>query len=90
MVTKCSKAADASLKAYDVNMKSRLSGQLPCDNEEIRKSHEAAIEKGIAQLKADTFGISTITTEEYLRKLTVRKLNQYIKISKPNIKCLSR
>ncbi|KAJ7380885.1 hypothetical protein OS493_004468 [Desmophyllum pertusum] len=51
-------------------MTSRLSGHLPCDSEEIRKSHEAALEQGIAQLEVETFGISTATTEKYLRELT--------------------
>lgn len=72
VVTKCSEAANAALKAYDVTMTSRLAGHLPCDNEEIRKSHEAALEQGIAQLEAETFGISAVTTEKYLRELTVR------------------
>ncbi|XP_078363547.1 guanylate-binding protein 6-like [Oculina patagonica] len=70
VVTKCAEAADAALKTYDVIMTSRLSGQLPCDNEEIRKSHEAALEQGIAQLKSETFGISTVTTEKYLKEVT--------------------
>lgn len=78
VVTKCSEAGHAALKAYDVIMTSRLSGHLPCDSEEIRKSHEAALEQGIAQLEVETFGISTATTEKYLRELTVRSLNQYI------------
>ena len=71
-MTKCSEAADAALKAYDAIMTSRLAGQLPCDNEEIRNSHEAALEQGIAQLEVETMGISAVTTEKYLRELTVR------------------
>ena len=72
VVTKCSEATNAALKAYDVVMTSRLAGQLPCDNEEIRNSHEAALKQGIAQLEAETMGISALTTEKYLRELTVR------------------
>ena len=72
VMTKCSEAASAALKAYDAIMTSRLAGQLPCDNEEIRNSHEAALEQGIAQLQAETMGISAVTTEKYLRELTVR------------------
>lgn len=71
VVTKCSEAANAALKAYDFIMTSRLAGLLPCDNEEIRSSHEAALEQGIAQLQAETTGISAVTTEKYLKELTV-------------------
>ena len=77
VVTKCSEAANAALKAYDVIMTSRLAGQLPCDNEEIRDSHEAALEQGIAQLEEETMWISAVTTEKYLRELTVRNDKQY-------------
>jgi len=76
VMTKCSEAVNATLKAYDVIMVSRLAGQLPCDNEEIRNSHEAALEQGIAELQAETMGISDVTTEKYLRELTVRSDRQ--------------
>lgn len=72
IATKCSEAANAALNAYDVIMTSGLAGQLPCDNEKIRNSHEAALEQVIAQLEAETMGISAVTTEKYLRELTVR------------------
>ena len=72
VVTKCSEAANGALNAYDVIVASRLAGSLPCDSEEIRISHEAALEQGIAQLEAETMGISAVTTEKYLRELTVR------------------
>ena len=72
VATKCSEAAKTALMAYDKMMTSRLSGQLPCDSKKIRKSHEAALEQGIAQLEAETTGISAVTTEKYLRELTVR------------------
>ena len=71
VVTKCSEATNATLTAYDAIMTSRLAGQMPCDNEEIRNSHEAALEQGIAQLEAETMRISAVTTEKYLRELTV-------------------
>ena len=71
VVTKCSEAANGALKAYDVMMTSRLAGHLPCDNEEIRNSHEAALEQSIAQLQVETTGISAVTTEKYLKELTV-------------------
>ena len=74
VVTKCSEATNNALKAYDVMMTSRLAGQLPCDNEEIRNSHEAALEQGIAQLEAETMGISAVTTEKYLKELRVSQL----------------
>ena len=72
VISKCSEALNAALHAYDVIMKSRLCGQLPCDSEEIRKSHEDALEQGIAQLQAETVGISVVTIEKYFRELTVR------------------
>ena len=72
VVSKCSEAANAAQKSYDVIMTSRLAGQLPCDNEEIRNNHDAALKQGIAQLEAETMGISAVTTEKYLRELTVR------------------
>lgn len=70
VISKCSEALNAALQAYDVIMKSRLSGQLPCDSDEIRKSHENALEQGIAQLQAETVGISVVTIEKYFRELT--------------------
>ena len=72
VVTKCSEALQTALNVYDSVMKSALSGQLPCDNDKIRQHHDVALEKGVAQLEGETFGISAVTTEKYLRELTVR------------------
>lgn len=81
VISKCSEALNAALQAYDVIMKSRLSGQLPCDSDEIRKSHENALEQGIAQLQAETVGISVVTIEKYFRELTVRIFIQCLLIT---------
>ena len=81
VVTKCSEAANAALNAYDVIVASRLAGLLPCDNEEIRSSHEAALKQGIAQLKVETMGISAVTTEKYLRVQTVSSDKQHILVA---------
>lgn len=70
VVTKCSEALQTALNVYDSVMKSGLSGQLPCDNDKIRQHHDVALEKGVAQLEGETFGISAVTTERYLRELT--------------------
>ena len=71
-MTKCSEACQASLKLYDAKMNAELSGKLPCDSDFIRVKHELALQKGVAFLEKETFGISAITTEKYRKKLTVR------------------
>lgn len=71
VVTKCSESTQAALNVYDSIMTSGLSGHLPCDSDKIRQVHEVALEKGVAQLEGETVGISAITTEKYLRELTV-------------------
>ena len=81
VVTKCSEAANTALNAYDVIVASRLAGSLPCDNEEIRNSHEAAFKQGIAQLKVETMGISAVTAQKYLRELTVSTDKQHILVA---------
>ena len=81
VISKCSEALNAALQAYDVIMKSRLCGQLPCDSDEIRKSHENALEQGIAQLQVETVGISVVTIEKYFRELTVRIFIQCLLIT---------
>lgn len=77
VLTKCSEATQAALSVYDATMTAGLSGQLPCDNGVIRHYHEQALEKGVAQLESETAGMSTVTTEKYLRELTVRDLREY-------------
>jgi len=74
--TKCSEAANAALKVYEALM-SKVAGQLPCDNEKIQKSHKHALEQGIAQLEAETMGISSVTTGKYRREMTVRSDKQH-------------
>ena len=72
VMTKCSEACQASLKLYDATMNAELSGKLPCDSDFIRVKHELALQKGVALLEKETFGISATTTEKYWKKLTVR------------------
>lgn len=74
VVTKCTEASHAALQVYDATMTAALSGQLPCDNDKIRQNHELALEKGVTRLEAETFGMSAITIEKYLRELTVNVL----------------
>ena len=72
VMTKCSEACQASLKIYDATMNAELSGKLPCDSDFIRVKHELALQKGVALLEKETFGISATTTEKNRKKLTVR------------------
>ena len=74
MVTKCTEASHAALQIYDATITAALSGQLPCDSDKIRQNHELALEKGVTRLEAETFGMSAITIEKYLRELTVSVL----------------
>ena len=82
VVTKCSKSSQAALNNYNSIMMSELSGQLPCDNDQIRRVHGVALEKGVAQLEGEISGISAITAEKYLRELTVWTYVNKINISK--------
>ncbi|XP_068722035.1 guanylate-binding protein 6-like [Montipora capricornis] len=70
VMTKCSEACEESLKLYDATMNAELSGKLPCDSDFIRVKHELALQKGVALLEKETFGISAITTEKNRKKLT--------------------
>ncbi|XP_068705737.1 guanylate-binding protein 6-like isoform X2 [Montipora foliosa] len=70
VMTKCSEACEESLKLYDATMNAELSGKLPCDSDFIRVKHELGLQKGVALLEKETFGISAITTEKYWKKLT--------------------
>ena len=68
------KSCDAiteALKVYERVMESQLKGQLPCDNDELRKGHQMALEDSEGHFMAETVGISTNTTEQYLNKLKV-------------------
>ena len=64
-------AITEALKVYESVMESQLKGQLPCDNDELRKGHQMALEESEGHFMAETVGISTNTTEQYLNKLKV-------------------
>ena len=68
---KCSEAIRGAVKKYEGVMKSNLKDQRPCDNDEPRKIHGTALEKGEGYFMTETVGISTSTTEKYLKKLKV-------------------
>ena len=71
VMTKCSEASQASFDLYKETMTAELSGKLPCDNDVIREKHEVALQKGLALLEKETFGIASTTTRTYLRELMV-------------------
>lgn len=66
---KCSEATHAAMHVYNAIMQSKLSNQLPCDSEDIRKYHETALDQAIGQLEFETIGISSVTSEKYLNEL---------------------
>ena len=68
---KCSEAIRGAVKKYEEVMKSNLKDERPCDNDELRKFHGTALEKGEGNYMTETVGISTSTTEKYLNKLKV-------------------
>ena len=68
---KCLDAKKVSQVKYDELMKSLLSGKLPCDNDELRKCHNTALEQSEALFMAETTGISTNTVEKHMRELKV-------------------
>ncbi|XP_074617681.1 guanylate-binding protein 6-like isoform X1 [Acropora palmata] len=69
VMTKCSEARQASFRLYKETMTAELSGKLPCDNDVIRQKHEMALQKGLALLDKETFGIAATTTEKYLKEM---------------------
>lgn len=69
--TKCFDAKQVSREKYDELMKSLLSGKLPCDNDELRKCHNTALEESEGLFMAETTGISTNTVERHMRELKV-------------------
>ena len=71
MEMKCSEAIRGAVKKYEGVMKSNLKDQRPCDNDELRKIHGTALEKGEGYFMTETVGISTSTTEKHLNKLKV-------------------
>ena len=72
--TKCSDARQMSQKAYDDCMTTLLSHTMPCNNDEIRKSHNISLEECQRKFMVETTGISTNTTEKHLGELKVGSL----------------
>ncbi|CAH3045105.1 unnamed protein product, partial [Porites lobata] len=66
---KCFEAIRGAVNKYEDVMKSNLKNQRPCGNDELRKFHGTALEKGEGYFMTETVGISTSTTENYLNKL---------------------
>lgn len=69
--SKCLDAKKFSQKKYRDLMTSMLPGKLPCDNDELRKCHNTALEESVALFMAETTGISTNTVERHMRELKV-------------------
>ena len=69
--TKCFDARRMSQETYDDRMTALLSDKMPCDNDEIRESHNIALKECQRQFMAETTGIATNTTEKHLRALQV-------------------
>ena len=68
---KCWEAIKGAVKIYEEVMKSNLEDERPCGNDEFRKFHGTALEKGEGYFMTETVGISTNTTEKFLNKLKV-------------------
>ncbi|CAH3164982.1 unnamed protein product [Porites lobata] len=66
---KCSEAITAAVKKYEEVMKSNLREERPCDNDELRKFHGTALDKGKGCFMTETVGFSTNSTEKHLNKL---------------------
>ena len=77
---KCSATLKDALDAYEVAMTTQLKDELPCNNDQLRTSHEMALENSENHFMADTAGISINTIERYLKKLKVRYTNKESKI----------
>ena len=73
--TKCSDTLKDALDAYDIAMTTQLKDELPCNNNQLRGSHEMARQNSENHFMADTAGISTNTIEKYLKNLKVRYKN---------------
>ena len=72
-MTKCSEVLQDSFHLYKEKMTAELSGKLPCDSDVIREKHEMALQKGLALLEKETFGIAATATEKYLKEMMVGK-----------------
>jgi len=77
---KCSATLKDALDAYEVAMTAQLKDELPCNNDQLRRSHEMALQNSENHFMADTAGISINTIEKYLKKLKVRYKNKESKI----------
>ena len=75
MEAKCSDTLKDALDAYDIAMTTQLKDELPCNNDQLRRSHEMALQNSENHFMADTAGISTNTFEKYLKNLKVRFKN---------------
>lgn len=79
---KCSATLKDALDAYEVAMTTQLKDELPCNNDQLRRSHEMALENSENHFVADTAGISLNTIEKFLRKLKVRYQSKDSKIQR--------
>ena len=68
---KCSEAITEAVKKYEEVMESNLKEESPCDDDELRKFHGKALEKGENYFMTETVRISTNSTEKHLNKLKV-------------------
>lgn len=66
---KCSATLKDALDAYENAMTTQLKDELPCNNKQLRRSHEEAMENSEHHFMADTAGISINTIEKYLKRL---------------------
>lgn len=71
VAAKCSDSKQAALLTYDAIITSQITGELPCDNDVIRMSHNAAFDLCEDQLMAEMAGISTNTVERVTSELKV-------------------
>ena len=77
---KCSNTLKDALDAYEVAMTTQLKDELPCNKDQLQRSHEVALQNSENQFMADTAGISINTIEKYLKKLKVRYKKKESKI----------
>ena len=75
VAAKCFDAKQAALMTYDELLTSQLTGELPCSNDVIRRSHSAAFGVCEDQFMAEMAGISTNTVERVASELKVISFN---------------
>ena len=71
--TKCTEAKDAAFGLYSDTMTSKVKDLLPCDTDELRGCHLAALERGLELFEAEIFGISALNVDKYLKEWKVRR-----------------